>query len=353
MKIGSSLIGIDEPTYFVADIAANHDGNINRAIELIHRCAEAGANAAKFQNFKASTIVSDYGFKSLQKVSSHQSGWKDSVYQVYDQASISLEWTQQLKEACENDNIDYFTAPYDLDIIDYLDDFVSAWKVGSGDINWLDLIENLAQRGKPLLIATGASSLEDVRAAIKISSQHSSQIVLMQCNTNYTGSLENLKHVNLSVLSTYSELFPGMILGLSDHTPGHSTVLGAIALGARVIEKHFTDDTSRNGPDHKFSMNPDSWREMVVRSRELESALGDGVKKVEDNESETFVIQRRALRAAKDLPAGTILNKSNVVALRPCPAEGLGPNRANILIGRLLSRPLVKGEIIGIEDLST
>ncbi len=350
IKIGTSEIGLEHPSYFIADIAANHDGKLSRAIELINQCAEAGANAAKFQNFKAETIVSDLGFRNLGNTKSHQKEWKKSVFEVYDDASISLEWTAHLKEACDNAGIDYFTSPYDLGILDELDRFVAAWKIGSGDITWHELIENLSQRNKPVLIATGASSLEDVKAAMSIINSHTKEVVLMQCNTNYTGSLENFKFINLAVINSYLKEFPNTILGLSDHTPGHTTVLGSISLGARVIEKHFTDDTTRVGPDHKFSMDPNSWKEMVIRARELEASIGDGKKKVEENETNTVVLQRRALRAAKDLEPGTLINSKNIIPLRPCPKDGLEPYRISEISGKVLRNKLKKGDIIKYED---
>ena len=130
----------------------------------------------------------------------------------------------------------------------------------------------------------------------------------MQCNTNYTGSLENFSHINLNVLKTYASMWPDVVLGLSDHTPGHATVLGAVALGARAVEKHLTDDRNREGPDHRFSMDPSGWRDMVDRTRELERALGSGDKRVAGNERETVVIQRRCLRAARDIAAGEIIS---------------------------------------------
>ena len=350
IQIGKTIIGLDYPTYFVADIAANHDGDIDRAIDLIHLCADRGANAAKFQNFRAETIVSDRGFKDLGSRLSHQSKWDKSVYDIYDAASISLDWTSRLKEACSEVGIDYFTAPYDLSILDDLDSYVAAWKIGSGDITWHELIENLSARQKPLLLATGASSQADVRSAMTLVLKYTKDIVLMQCNTNYTGSLENLKYINLSVISAFSEEFPEVIMGLSDHTPGHATVLGAVTLGARVVEKHFTDDCSRNGPDHKFSMDPKAWEEMVMRTRELEAALGDGYKKVEPNESETVVLQRRALRASDDLTLGTLITNKNVIPMRPCPPEGLPPYKISELAGRVLAKDISKGELIRVED---
>lgn len=212
-KIGKTIIGEDQPSYFIADIAANHDGSLKRAVELIKRCADAGANAAKFQNFKAETIVSDLGFKSLKRKQSHQLKWKKSIYEVYDDASISIEWTQKLKEACDDAGIEYFTAPYDLKLLDHLDPFVAAWKIGSGDITWHELIDVLSSKEKPVLIASGASSMNEVKTAMDILSKNKEEIVLMQCNTNYTGSLENFRFINLSVLKSFKKEFPNTILG--------------------------------------------------------------------------------------------------------------------------------------------
>jgi N-acetylneuraminate synthase len=178
------------------------------------------------------------------------------------------------------------------------------------------------------------------------------QLALLQCNTNYTGNLENLGYVQLNVLKTYRSMYPSMILGLSDHTPGHSTVLGAVALGARIVEKHFTDDMSRVGPDHKFSMNPESWRDMVDRTRELEAALGTGLKKVEDNELQTVVLQRRAVRVVRDLPAGHVLTRDDLIMLRPAPTNALPPYEINCVLGRPLRFAKVSGEHITYADLS-
>jgi N-acetylneuraminate synthase len=159
---------------------------------------------------------------------------------------------------------------------------------------------------------------------------------LLQCNTNYTASLENFHYVQLNVLKTYRLLFPNIILGLSDHTPGHATVLGAVALGARMVEKHFTDDCNRVGPDHKFSLDPISWRDMVERTRELEAALGGALKKVEDNEKETVVLQRRSIRLNRDLQVGHIICRNDLTMLRPCPVDALQPYEVDKVIGRPL-----------------
>ena len=344
LQIGDRWIGDNLPTYFVADISANHDGSMERAKALISLAQEAGADAAKFQNFRAPRIVSETGFQTFGGQLSHQAQWKKSVYQVYVEASLPWEWTAELKAYCDKVGIHYFSTPYDLEAVDMLTPYVPAYKIGSGDITWPEMLERVAQKGKPVLLATGASDVGEVQRAVRLILGINPQLVLMQCNTNYTGSLENLRHIHLNVLKTFRAMYPEVILGLSDHTPGHVTVLGAVALGARVIEKHFTDDTRREGPDHPFSMDPRTWREMVDRTRELELALGYGEKWVAENEKETVVIQRRCVRAARDIPAGSLLSRDSLDVLRPAPPDAIFPYDLPRLLGRRTRVPLRLGE---------
>ncbi len=332
-KIGTRWIGEKHPTYFIADIAANHDGDLDRAKLLIKLAKEAGADAAKFQNFTAPKIVSDYGFKSLGGQQSHQSQWKKSVFEVYQDASVPFDWTPILKEECDKVGIDYFSSPYDFDAIDQLDAYMPAYKIGSGEIDWIEALERMASKGKPILLATGAAAIGEVQRAVHAIMAINKQLVLMQCNTNYTASLENFNHIHLNVLNTYHAMFPEVVLGLSDHTPGHATVLGAVALGARVIEKHFTDDNSREGPDHKFAMNPVTWAEMVENTRRLERAMGSPDKVVAENELETVVIQRRCLRAARDIHAGEIFDRAMIDVLRPATPGAILPDEVDRVIG--------------------
>lgn len=351
IKIGNKKIGDHYPTYFIADIAANHDGSISRAKELIQLAAEAGADAAKFQHFQAKSIVSDYGFKAMSTQQSHQASWDKTVFEVYEDASLNLEWTSELKIACDNANIAFFTSPYSFEIVDYIDRYVPAYKIGSGDITWIELVKHIAAKQKPYIMATGASNIDDVIRATEVALQINPLLCLMQCNTNYTASLENFKFIQLNVLRTYRAMYPELVIGLSDHTPGHATVLGAVALGARMIEKHFTDDTSRKGPDHKFSMDPSSWNEMVERTRELELSLGGGIKKIEDNECETVILQRRSIRLNKDLPVGATISPDDVVMLRPCPSHALPPYLSKQVIGKKVRRLMKEGEHIQWTDI--
>jgi sialic acid synthase SpsE len=351
LDIQDQKIGRDFPTYFIADIAANHDGDIERAKKLIYLAAEAGADAAKFQHFTAETIVSDHGFKNLGGKQSHQEKWKKSVFEVYRDASVSLDWTESLRDSCDKAGVAFFTSPYSKEIVDKVDPYMAAYKIGSGDITWIEMVRYIAEKQKPYIMATGASTIDDVHRAVRAGLEINPRLCLMQCNTNYTASLENFKYIQLNVLRVYREMYPDLVLGLSDHTPGHATVLGAVALGARMIEKHFTDDTNRVGPDHAFSMDPNSWREMVGRTRELENALGVGIKQVEDNEQETVVLQRRAIRMGIHLKVGDILTRDHLTVLRPCPKDGLPPYRIDELIGKKLRRDMREGEHLRWIDL--
>jgi len=333
IRIGNHLIGKDHPTYFIADIAANHDGSLERAKLLIRLAKEVGADAAKFQNFQAPKIVSDYGFSHMDSQVSHQAKWKKSVTEVYASASVPFDWTPILKETCDEVGIDYFSSPYDFEAIDMLDPYVPAYKIGSGDITWIEACEYIARKMKPVLLATGASPIGDVQRAVHAILAINPDLVLMQCNTNYTAADGNFDNIHLNVLKTFQSMYPDLVLGLSDHTHGHATVLGAVTLGARVIEKHFTDDNDRVGPDHPFAMNPETWAAMVTATRQLERAMGSGDKFVADNEQETVIIQRRCLRATREIEPGELISREMIDVLRPATEGAIMPYEVQDLIG--------------------
>lgn len=350
IKIGNMQISNERRPYFIADIAANHDGDLDRAFMLIELAKEAGADVAKFQNFKAKTIVSKEAFDSMPK-QTHQAGWSKSVFEVYDEASVSDEWTYRLKEKCDEIGIEYMTSPYDFASVNHAEAYVNAYKIGSGDITWHEIIEHMAKKNKPILLATGAATMEEVDLAVKAIEKWNKQIILMQCNTNYTASKENFKNINLNVLKTYRQRYPEYVLGLSDHTHGHATVLGAVALGARVIEKHFTDDNGRVGPDHKFAMNPKTWRDMVDRSMEVWEALGDGIKKVEENEISSRVVQQRSLYFNKSMKKGDIIQREDIIPLRPIFEDAISPIHIGEVVGKRLNVNVVENNYIKWEDV--
>lgn len=351
IRIGKREVSISAPVYFIADIASNHDGKLEQAKELIWKAKEAGADAVKFQHFLADKIVSDYGFSHMGEQMSHQAAWGKSVYEVYKECECNRTWTDELVKTANEADIDFLTTPYDVEAVKQMNAYIPAYKIGSGDITWTEFIELIAQQEKPVVLATGASTIEDTARAVEAVLKHNKDIVLMQCNTNYTGSLENFHYVNLNVLRSYALCYPGMVLGLSDHTPGHAAVLGAVALGARVIEKHFTLDNRLKGPDHAFSMNPVTWKDMVERTRELELALGDGCKRIEGNEQETVIVQRRAVRAKHTLEAGTILADDMLEELRPAPRDAVFPHQKSEIIGRRLRQNKEQGDYLRFMDI--
>jgi len=352
LNVNGREIALDKPTYFIADIASNHDGQLERARELVWAASEAGANAAKFQHFKASELVSSRGFEGLSTTASHQEGWGKSVFEIYKENEYQREWDSVLHSECQKAGIDFMTSPYDIPAIDSVEPLVSAYKIGSGDITTPEILDRISRKPQPVFLACGASSLEDVVRAVDIVLENTPRLALMQCNTNYTGSVENFRHINLRALQTFAILWPEMVLGLSDHTPGHSTVLAAVGLGARCIEKHFTDDNSRKGPDHPFSMNPKTWSEMVERTREVEEALGDGFKRVQENERETVVVQRRSLHLARDKEAGEVLRDEDLVSLRPAPPENFLPYERSEVIGKTLVLSKSQGEPLRRSDVN-
>lgn len=389
MKIAGRPVGPEHPVFFIADIAANHCGELSVAKELIHACSESGVDAVKMQNFSAASIVSDYGFKHLSGVKTHQSAWKESVFDSYEAASIPLSWTEELKALCDQLGMAYFTSPYSLELVEAVAPHVSAFKLGSGDITWLEEIEAMARHDVPLLIATGASTMSEVERAMTAGLDAGGDILLMQCNTEYTASVVETKeernkrfeHINLKVLDTYAKKWPSVPLGLSDHTHGSMTVLGAVGLyDCCAVEKHFTFDNTKKGQDHSFSMTPETWSQMAKQTQALKDdlrknnaqsfderlkivsehvedaevlnlSIGDGVKKLESNEKNTVIVQRRAVRATRALKAGATINKEDLFPLRPCPVDAVSPADINELVGKKLTVDLPEGGHFVLSDL--
>jgi sialic acid synthase SpsE len=343
--INKKKVGLGAKTYFIADIASNHDKSLNRAIDLINLAKEAGADAAKFQNFEAKSLVSDYEFSKLN-IKSHQTHWKKSVFDTYKDNEVNFKWMKTLHKECKKIGIDFLTAPYSTFFVNKVNKFIPAFKIGSGDITYHQEIILAAKKNKPIIIATGASSLDEVSLIIKKLSKINKNVCLMQCNTNYTGGKNNLQYLNLKVLNLYKKKFKNIILGLSDHTKGDLSVIAAVSMGAKVIEKHFTDSNKRIGPDHPFSMNPKSWKIMVEKTRDLEATFGDGIKKIEENEKETAILQRRSIVAKKKLKKNQKIKAEDLEFLRPKVRGSFDPYEIYKLKNKVLKHDLNKGEAV-------
>ena len=238
------------------------------------------------------------------------------------------------------------TSAYSMELIDFVSPLVPAFKIGSGEITWHEQLKYVAQKNKPIFLATGASNLNEVTEAVKIISKYNKNLILMQCNTNYTNSPNNLRFLNLSTIKTFQSIFPDIITGLSDHTQNDECVIAAVALGARVIERHFTNSTRQKGPDHLFSTDIKSFKRLISKVRELEQMLGDGVKRVEHNEKDTIIVQRRALYARKKISKGEIISADHLVPLRPCPSGSISVKNILDLIGKKSKKNIKSGDLL-------
>ena len=313
INIKNKVIGQGKPCYIIAEIGSNFNGDINVAKNLIKKAKEAGADAAKFQSFQTEKILSKKGFE--RKVT-FQSKWKNTVWNVYKDSELPIEWIEKLEKYARKCKIQFLSAPYHIEAVDELvRNKVPIIKIGSGEITNTEFLKYVAKKKLPIFLAAGASTLNDVNLAIKtIVNQKNNKIVLMQTTTQYPSPI---KDTNLKVIEQFRKKF-NLNIGYSDHTPGYTAILGSVALGACVIEKHFTLNTKSDGPDHPHSLNPKQFKEMVEKIREMEIALGHDKKIIEESEIHTKIIQRRGIWCIKNIKKGEKFSKTNVDVLRPC-----------------------------------
>ena len=346
ITIGDKKIGAEYPTYFIAEIGGNFDGSIDKAKRLIDAAKESGADCAKFQTFTAETIVSEGGFSKMELHGVHGS-WGRTVTEVFKDVELPLEWHYELVDYCKSVGIDFSTSPYYKEAVDLCVEMKLPFiKIGSGEITWLEMIEYIASKGIPIMLATGDATMSEIDEAVRtIERTGNKNLVLMQCITNYPSKIDS---ANVNVLKTYQRAFD-CLTGYSDHSPGHVVALASVVLGGRVIEKHFTLDKTCKGPDHPHSMEPDEFKFMVDSIREVERAMGSTRKEVVEEESETVYVQRRCLYAKNDLKKGQVITLDDIDVLRP--ALGIQPKFKETIIGKTVNKDIPAREPIFWEDL--
>lgn len=331
IQIGSRKVGNGHPAYIIAEIGANFDKSLTKAKELCSAAKESGADCAKFQSFISEKIVSAEGFKRMQLKGVHGT-WGRPVNEVFKDAEFPREWHQEIFEYCNKIGIDFSTSPYDFEAVDLCVSLnVPFIKIGSGEITWLEMIEKIASTQKPIILATGDATLSEIDEAINtIESTGNKQIILLQCITNYPSMIES---ANINVLKTYQSAFD-ILTGYSDHSAGDVVILGSIALGGCVVEKHFTLNKNDIGPDHPHSMDVNDFSSMIKNIRMLELAMGSTRKFVVEEEKETVIVQRRGLYAKRQLDKGTVITADDIVELRP--ALGILPKFKNNIVGKVV-----------------
>jgi len=341
VSIGSKELGEGDETYVIAEIGSNFDGSKDRAKRLVELAADCGADAAKFQAFTPDGILSKPGFDGLKV--GFQAEWDKSVYEVYEDAQLPRDWIPELAAHADRHDVDFLCTPYDREAADLIEEYVPAYKIGSGDITWHSFLEYLAEKGKPIVLATGASTIGEVEEAVEvIRGAGDPGLILLQCVTNYPSEFES---ANVRAMDTLGQSFD-VPVGYSDHTPGVTVPLGAVSRGGCVIEKHFTDDKSRDGPDHTHSLDVSEFDRLVTEIRQLEAALGSPRKQIYEEEQTTVVLQRRGLRADVDIEAGETITEEMLTALRPAPEDCLEPKQRSIAVGRTTRTDIGEGEAI-------
>jgi N-acetylneuraminate synthase/N,N'-diacetyllegionaminate synthase len=331
IAIGGRTVGDEAPTYVIAEIGSNHDGALSEAIRLIEASAQAGADCVKFQSYRADTLVvpTHPGYATLQRL------------------SVPPSWYPDLKAAADRCGVHFASAPFDLEAVQELVAAgVPMLKIASGDLTYTDLLEAAAATGLPLVVSTGAAYLGEVDEALRtMRAAGATQIALMHCASAYPATFES---ANVRAVATLRSAF-GVPVGFSDHTPGHAAALAAVALGARLIEKHITFERTQPGPDHSYALTVEEFADLVRNIRALESSLGSGAKEPVDLEFGERVGARRGVYAARRLEPGHVLEADDLVCVRPL--DGVPAARRKELVGRRLIRGLEALTPIQWEDL--
>lgn len=335
--------GIDtSKAFIIAEAGVNHNGNLDLAYQLIDVAKDAGADAVKFQTFIPNKIISKFADKAnYQKKTTDKN---ESQLEMIKKIALSFENHKKLLEYCKNKNIKFLSSPFDLDSIDFLNKLgLDIFKIPSGEIINLPYLKKIGSLNKKLIMSTGMSNLGEVESAIDIlikSGTKRENIAILHCTTNYPCPYEE---VNLKAMLTLKEAFK-LTVGYSDHTLGIEVPIAAVALGARIIEKHFTLNKNMKGPDHKASLEPDELKEMVAAIRNIELALGDGVKNPNKSEIEIMKVTRKSIVASKNIKKSEIFTKTNITIKRP--GTGISPMRWSEVIGQKANRDYKDDELI-------
>jgi len=323
----------------IAEAGINHNGSMKMAKELINKAKECGADMIKFQTAKLDSLVSKYAqMADYQKANT---GKTESQKDMLERLLLQFEDFEELSEYCRKKGIIFLSTPFDIESIHFLKDLIPFWKVPSGEITDYPYLVEIAKTHKPVILSTGMSNLKEIAEALEVLNKNGTEdVILLHCNTQYPTPYGD---VNLRAMNTIAEQF-GVKVGYSDHTSGIEVPIAAVAMGASVIEKHFTLDKTLSGPDHKASLEPHELRAMVDSIRHIEVALGTGEKVVTKSEMPNMAIARKSIIASKKIKKGEILTKRNLTTKRP--GTGISPMRWNEVLGMAAVRDFMEDELI-------
>lgn len=330
--------------FIIAEAGVNHNGSIELAKQLIDVAADAGADAVKFQTFKADGVVTKNATRASYQVMNL--GEDETQQEMLSRYELRYDDFIELKEYCDERGIIFLSTPHSEDAIDFLEDLVPAYKFGSGDLTNIPVLEYAAKKGKPMILGTGMATMDEIKEALRaIHNQGNKDVVMLHCTTNYPCSLEE---VNLRAMQTMQKELDCLV-GYSDHTLGIFVTIMAVAMGACVIEKHFTLDRNLPGPDHKASLEPNELKDMVNAVRNAEKALGSGLKRPTESERETMKVARKSIVAKVDIQKGVKIKREMLAIKRP--GIGIEPRNIDKIIGKKSKWDIKEDTLISWSDL--
>lgn len=328
----------------IAEAGVNHNGSIETAKKMIDKAVEADVDIIKFQSFKSEKLVSKSAQQAEYQKKNIGSSTDNSQLNMLKKLELSHSDHQELIEYCNQKGIKFFSTAFDLESVDYLHSLnIGLWKIPSGEITNYPYLKKIAQFGEPVILSTGMCEMKDIEAALKVLTDNGlskDKISILHCNTEYPTPF---KDVNLLAMNELKDRF-GVRVGYSDHTKGIEVPIAAVALGAEIIEKHFTLDRNMEGPDHKASLEPDELKAMVSSIRNIELALGDGHKTVSESERKNIAVARKSIVAAKNIKAGEVFNENNLTVKRP--GNGISPMDWENVIGKIAKKDFVEDQLI-------
>ncbi len=326
----------------IAEAGVNHNGQLDLAYKMIDEAKKAGANIVKFQTGLAENVISRYAEKATYQKETTDA--QESQLDMVRRLILKYDDYSKLKEYCDKVGIKFLSTPFDVESVKFLNMLQNMWKIPSGEITNYPYLVEIAKTGKPIIMSTGMSTLEEIREAmVLLKSNGAGEISLLHCNTQYPTPFSD---VNLCAMLTMRDKF-GVKVGYSDHTPGIEVPIAAVAMGAEIIEKHFTLDRNMEGPDHKASLEPQELAVMVKAIRNVEKAMGDGVKRVSASEKDNIAIVRKSIIAKKPIRAGEVLTVDNITTKRP--GTGVNPMKWPEVLGTKAIRDFGEDELIEID----
>ncbi|WP_298916284.1 N-acetylneuraminate synthase [uncultured Algimonas sp.] len=335
----------DAPCFVIGEIGVNHNGSLDLAHQLIDIAVEAGADAVKFQTFTAEALVTRTVRKANYQSRNHQID--ESQLSMLKRLELSEADLRACKNHCDAKDIVFLSTPFDEAAADLLESVgVQGYKVSSGDLTNLPLLSHMAAKGLPMIISTGMATMAEVEDAVRaVEAAGDPSLAILHCVSDYPAAPEE---ANLAAIDTISTAF-GKPTGWSDHTLGDAVCLAAVARGARIIEKHYTLDTAMEGPDHKASLDPDEFRDLLRKIRIVQTSIGDGVKRPQPSETETAQVARRSIVVARDIKAGETIARTDLVMKRP--GTGLAPKHLDWVVGRTARSDLPSDTLVSLDQL--